>query len=102
MTYSPLTPNDPARVHVWVTGRVQGVGFRAYVAYRAQGIGLTGWVRNVGDDAVESIAEGTQGQIEQFIQVMKMGPRNARVDECRVDAETPAGEFQSFEIKASR
>ena len=78
------------------------MGFRAHVAYRAQGIGLTGWVRNVGEDAVEAIAEGTQEQIEQFIQVMKMGPRNAHVDECRVETETPAGEFQRFEIRVSR
>lgn len=101
MTYAAATPGNAARVHVWVMGRVQGVGFRAYVAYRAKGIGLTGWVRNVGDDAVEALAEGTQEQVEQFIQVMKIGPRNARVDECRVESETPAGEFQSFEIRVS-
>ncbi|MBI2331002.1 MAG: acylphosphatase, partial [Chloroflexi bacterium] len=49
-------PNDLVRVHVWVKGRVQGVGFRAHVEYSAQQIGgITGWVRNVGYDTVEAV-----------------------------------------------
>lgn len=94
--------SDPARAHVWVTGRVQGVGFRAYVEYNARQIGLNGWVRNVGYETVEAIAEGTFEQVERFIQMMKMGPRASRVDECRVDYETPAGEFREFQVKSSR
>lgn len=99
------TPEDSklARVHVWVTGRVQGVGFRAHVAYNArQHIGVTGWVRNVGYETVEAVAEGTQAQIERFVLMMKMGPRNSHVDECRVEDETPAGEFQDFQVRSSR
>ena len=46
------------RVHVWVKGRVQNVGFRAHVQYSARQIGVTGWVRNVGYDTVEAVAEG--------------------------------------------
>lgn len=94
--------DDPVRVHVWITGRVQGVGFRAYVAYNAQSIGVTGWVRNVGYDTVEAVAEGSRSQVERFIQALKMGPRAARVDECRVENETAAGEFRDFEVKSSR
>jgi acylphosphatase len=95
-------PSDPARVHVWVTGRVQGVGFRAFVEYSAGKIGVCGWVRNVGYETVEAIAEGTQAQIDQFVQMIKRGPRAARVDECRVEVETPAGEFQDFQMRFSR
>lgn len=94
--------NDITRAHVWVTGRVQGVGFRAYVAYHAQGIGVNGWVRNVGYNTVEAIAEGTQVQVARFVELMRMGPRSAHIDECRVEDETPAGQFRGFEIKASR
>ena len=94
--------NDPARVHVWVTGRVQGVGFRAHVAYHAGKIGVNGWVRNVSYETVEAVAEGTFAQIQQFIESMRMGPRAARVDECRVEDETPAGEFHEFTVKSSR
>lgn len=94
--------SDPTRVHIWVTGRVQGVGFRAYVEYNARKIGVNGWVRNVGYETVETIAEGTFAQVQEFIQMMKMGPRASRVDECRVDHETPAGEFREFSVKSSR
>jgi acylphosphatase len=90
------------RVHVWVIGRVQGVGFRAFVASSAQYIGVTGWVRNVGWDTVEAIAEGSPQQIEQFVQMMKTGPRVSRVDEYRLEEETPTGEFSGFEMLASR
>ena len=51
--------DEKVRAHVWVKGRVQGVGFRAHVEYGARQIGgLTGWVRNVGDETVEAVAEG--------------------------------------------
>ena len=96
------TASDPSRAHIWVTGRVQGVGFRAYVEYNAHKLGINGWVRNVGYETVEAIAEGTFEQVQQFVQMMKTGPRAARVDECRVDDETPAGEFHEFLVKSSR
>jgi acylphosphatase len=94
--------DDLARVHIWVTGRVQGVGFRAFVATSAGFIGVTGWVRNTGYQTVEAVAEGTRQQVEQFIQVVKTGPSASRVDESRVDEETPSGEFVYFEIRSSR
>ncbi|MCA1899782.1 MAG: acylphosphatase [Chloroflexi bacterium] len=93
-------PNEKKRVHVWVKGRVQGVGFRAHVEYFAAGIGVAGWVRNVGWDTVEAVAEGAQKQIEQFIQLMKTGPRASRVDEIRVEEEPIEG-LQDFTVKRS-
>lgn len=99
---APQANEPPARAHVWVTGRVQGVGFRAHVAYKAREIGVSGWVRNVGYDTVEAVAEGTQAQVDQFIQMMRIGPRAAQVDECRVETETPSGEFQDFQVRSSR
>ncbi len=92
---------DLARVHIWVTGRVQGVGFRAFVSYSAETLGVTGWVRNVGYDTVETVAEGTPPQVEQFTRMVKMGPGASRVDESRVEKETPTGEFLDFEIRYS-
>jgi acylphosphatase len=89
------------RVHVRVKGRVQGVGFRAHVEYYANQIGVTGWVRNVGWDTVEAVAEGTRGQVERFIEMMKEGPRMSRVDESKVEYETVTGEFQVFGVKRS-
>ena len=97
-----LQDDKVARAHVWVIGRVQGVGFRAFVASSAQYIGVTGWVRNVGWDTVEAVAEGSSQQIEQFVQMMKTGPRASRVDEHRIEEETPTGEFAGFEMRYSR
>jgi acylphosphatase len=81
---------------------VQNVGFRAFVAQSAQIIGVSGWVRNVGLDTVEAVAEGSPQQIEQFIQMMKAGPRVSRVDEARLEEEAPTGEFPDFDIRYSR
>ena len=94
-------PNEIIRVHIWVSGRVQGVGFRAHVEYYGSQIGVTGWVRNVSHDTVETIAEGTLDQIGKFIEMVKQGPRASRVDEARVEYETVTGEFKEFGVKRS-
>ena len=94
--------SDMVRAHVWVKGRVQGVGFRAHVEYSARQIGdLTGWVRNVGYDTVEAIVEGESQDVELFIAAMKQGPRASRVDESTVEWERPTGEFREFGVKRS-
>jgi acylphosphatase len=95
------TPTN-GRVHIWVKGRVQGVGFRAHVEYSASQIGgLTGWVRNVGYDTVEAVAEGEREKVERFIEMMKQGPRMSRVDESKVEWEDVTGEFQEFGVNRS-
>jgi acylphosphatase len=95
-------PQANVRAHVWVKGRVQGVGFRAHVEYSARQIGgLTGWVRNVGYDTVEAVAEGEKSKVERFIEMIKEGPRMSEVDESKVEWENPTGEFQMFGVKRS-
>jgi acylphosphatase len=94
--------NDTVRAHIWVQGRVQGVGFRAHVEYSARQIGgLTGWVRNVGYDTVEAMIEGQQERVERLIEAIKQGPRSSRVDSSRVEWETVTGEFQMFGVNRS-
>ena len=95
-------PPQSVRAHIWVKGRVQGVGFRAHVEYHArQIVGLTGWVRNVGYDTVEAVAEGERSKVERFIEMMKEGPRMSQVDESKIEWENPTGEFQMFGVKRS-
>ena len=102
MSQEPLLENKMVRAHIRVKGRVQGVGFRVHVEYRARQIGgLAGWVRNVGYDAVEAIAEGERPNVERLIEAMKEGPRGARVDESKVEWETPTGEFEQFGVRKS-
>ena len=95
-------PSNLVRAHIWVKGRVQGVGFRAHVEYSAKQIGgITGWVRNVGYDTVEAVAEGQRDQVERFIETMKQGPHMSRVDESKIEWETPNGEYNEFGVKRS-
>ena len=103
MNQIPLSEGSQrVRAHIWVKGRVQGVGFRAHVEYLARQIGgLTGWVRNVGYDTVEAVAEGQRVNVERLIDVMKEGPSTSRVDESKVEWEEPTGEFDRFGVKRS-
>ncbi len=93
---------DIVRVHIWVKGRVQGVGFRAHVEYHARQIGgLTGWVRNVGYNTVEAVAEGERANVERFIEAVKQGPSISRVDDSKVEWENVTGEFGEFGVRRS-
>jgi len=94
-------PNDLVRLHIWVTGRVQGVGFRDFVRQAGILYSLTGWVRNVGDDMVETVAEGPYHNLEKFAEAVKTGPRAGRVDEAKIEWETANGEFHNFNVKYS-
>ena len=92
-------PEEQARVHIRVTGRVQGVGFRAFVLQTGTMLGLVGWVRNVDYDQVETIAEGPLSGLERFSEIVTRGPRASQVVEASVEWETPQGEFHRFTVK---
>ena len=64
-------PMDVVRVHMYVDGRVQGVGFRYHSTYIAQHVGVTGWVKNLYDGRVEMEAQGTQDQINEMMDQLK-------------------------------
>ena len=93
--------NDLTRVHVRVQGRVQGVGFRAYVEHQAHKLEVAGWVRNVGYDVVELVAEGTRAKLDRLADLTKAGPQGARVDEATVEWEKATGEFNEFAVRRS-
>jgi len=77
------------RIHLLVRGRVQGVGFRAFVLRRAQALGITGWVRNCADGSVELEAEGEPERLERLVEAVSRGPVGARV--AAVDRSARAG-----------
>ena len=85
------------RSHVWVTGRVQGVGFRGFVAYSDQRLGVTGWVRNEPDGTVRCRAEGPAEAVARFVDWCRRGPRWATVERVEVTDVDRRG-FGSFEI----
>lgn len=92
-------PNDAVRVHIRVFGRVQGVGFRAHVLDAFNAWRLTGWVRNVGYDQVEVVAEGPRTDLDLFTEEVLRGPRASRVDRSQVDWEAASGEFSRAEVR---
>lgn len=88
------------RVQLRISGRVQGVGFRWATQDEAERRGLTGWVRNADDGAVEAVAEGDEAAVEGFVTWCRSGPPGARVDQVRERRGGALGEFQKFRISA--
>ncbi len=88
-----------ASIHIRVWGRVQGVGFRAFVAQNAKEQNLTGWVRNVGRDQVETRAEGTREALDVFLEKVRLGSSVSNVKECKFDWGEFRGEFKKFKVR---
>jgi acylphosphatase len=82
-----------------VQGRVQGVGFRYSAYYEARRLGLSGWVRNTPDGAVEVLAEGRQTGLESFLRWLHRGPPGAWVDSVRHRPQNPSGAYRGFSIE---
>jgi acylphosphatase len=76
---------------LWITGRVQGVGFRVFVLDHAQRLGLSGFVRNLPDRRVEIVAEGAPRDVETLLRAAERGPAGARVAAMDVTWESPRG-----------
>ena len=87
------------RAYAYVSGRVQGVFFRAETADLANRLGLTGWVRNLSDGRVEALFEGEKEDVEKALDFCRRGPPGARVRNLDVKWEDWKGEFQDFTIK---
>ena len=86
------------RVHAIISGRVQGVFYRLETQNAANRIGVNGWVRNLPDGTVEAVFEGEKGRVKDIIAWCQKGPRNARVDQVKVDYQDYAGEFGDFKV----
>lgn len=88
-----------ARLRMIISGRVQGVFFRQSAADQAQGLGLTGFARNLPDGSVEIVAEGARRNLEMLLTWARQGPRRARVDGVRVEWGDFQGQFGGFAIR---
>jgi acylphosphatase len=89
---------ERAALHVFLSGRVQGVAFRYYAEKWALGLGLTGWVRNLPDGRVEILAEGDKENLDQFLERVKQGPRMAQIEKADIEWRDYSGLFSGFEI----
>lgn len=88
-----------SKVQVIISGRVQGVWFRANTKNKAEQLGITGWVRNTDDGKVEALFEGEDDNIKEMIEWCKHGPTMAKVTDVRVKRNPDQDECNSFSIK---
>lgn len=86
-------------VHLRVSGRVQGVGFRWFVVREAEKAGVTGWVRNLPDGRVEAWLEGEGEAVRAVEQAVARGPRHAEVAGVERRDERPAGRYEDFGVE---
>ena len=91
--------NECVTRHLSIHGRVQGVGYRNYLEFKARELGVRGWVRNRGDGSVEAVVSGDPAAVEAIIECARRGPRAALVSDVAVS--TAEGEFPGFEVRAT-
>ena len=89
---------DMARAQVLISGRVQGVFYRAHTRDQARARGLKGWVRNLPDGRVVAVFEGRRDVIEDMLKWCRQGPPYSAVDEVMVDWQPYGGDLEDFRI----
>jgi len=88
------------RIHLIISGSVQGVFYRHNTNQVANRLGLKGFVRNLPNGNVEVIAEGNEEKLNELIEFCKKGPESAHVDNIKIEYEKPTKEFNTFSIKS--
>jgi acylphosphatase len=94
-----MSENKSIRLHAIVRGEVQGVNFRTTTQREAAALNLTGWVRNLWDGTVETVAEGPSDTLERFEAYLHRGPSAAFVESVDVVYGEATGEFRAFNIR---
>ena len=92
-----VTARTPRRIAAVASGRVQAVGFRAFAAYEASPLNVTGYAKNLPDGRVEVVAEADEWTLRLFVERLREGPPHGRVDEVVYRWEDPSGKFKGFE-----
>jgi len=87
------------RLHIIVSGRVQGVFFRSNTQKMAAKLGLTGWVKNKMDGTVEIVAEGSKDDLKKLLSWCNEGPSMARVEDIEVEWGKATDEFEHFSVR---
>ncbi|MFN2339862.1 MAG: acylphosphatase [Halanaerobium sp.] len=89
---------EKVQKHIYISGRVQGVGFRAFTRSQAAVLDIKGWVKNLHDGRVEAVIQGEKNKVTQMIKKLKKGPSFARVDDFEI-SEEKLDDFNEFEIR---
>lgn len=88
------------QAQVFVSGFVQGVGFRQWIKRNAEKLGITGWVRNLSDGRVKGVFVGEKKQLDNIISICRKGPFLSEVKSVDVIWEESIEKFDTFEILA--
>ena len=94
-----MTARTAKRLHVFWTGRVQGVGFRFMVESAALELNLTGWVKNLPDGRVEAAVEGPDKALKRFLEKVAQGPMKPHIRSAVPDFSQATGEFEEFQVR---
>jgi acylphosphatase len=86
------------RARVIVSGRVQGVYYRAYAVDKARVLAITGWIRNMRGGSVEAVFEGEENAVREMVDWCSEGSPSSRVERVEVEWEEPSGEFAGFSV----
>ena len=89
---------EKVQKHIFISGRVQGVGFRAFIRREAAVLNIRGWAKNLIDGRVEVVIQGDKNKVAQMIEKLKEGPSYARVDNLKI-IEEELEEYSDFQIK---
>lgn len=87
------------RTHLTISGKVQGVFFRAHTKQKAEELFVAGWVANESDGTVTVLAEGPENKVNELIDWCHSGPSTAQVEKVMVEKEPYSGEFKDFAIR---
>ena len=90
--------SEDCQVRIWVSGRVQGVSFRAYTREQARRLGASGWVKNLSDGRVHVLAQGSREVLERLIEWCHRGSPFAGVTQVEVEWEAPQEVLADFQI----
>ncbi|PRX29791.1 acylphosphatase [Orenia metallireducens] len=87
------------RKHLYISGHVQGVGFRWYTNQQANNLGITGWVKNLNDGRVEAVLVGDKLKVNKMIDLIKQGSPLSEVEDLEIIDEEFQDEFSKFKVK---
>lgn len=84
-------------VFVIIKGVVQGVGYRHAAVRHAHSLGVTGWVQNLPNGAVEAVIQGAPDQVDQMLGWLRLGPPRAKVTECTIEERSSEKRYEGFQ-----
>jgi len=87
------------QLHIIVSGKVQGVGYRYFSQMKAVQYGVTGWAKNLADNSVEIVAVGSRDQLDPFVEELRIGNPFSKISDMEITESEVTEQFNSFTIK---